>query len=148
MKSKSIRGKAIVILQRNKQYLFTVCFEESTGRIFYIPVGGGIEFGEYAIDAAKREALEEIGQEIEIVQLLDISENIFEYNGAAEHEIVFIFKAEFKDKAAYDMELVGNKNDDSRQLKLTWASVDEVNANGISVYPSSLLKIIMEQYEK
>jgi len=49
--------------------------------VFYIPIGGGVEAGEYAIDAAKREVPEEVGQEIENICLLDISENIFTFNG-------------------------------------------------------------------
>lgn len=93
---KYIRGKSIVILEKDKRFLFTVCFEQITKKIFYVPVGGGIEFGEHSLATAKREVLEEIGEETENEQLIDISENIFTFNGLNEHEIVFVYKAEFK----------------------------------------------------
>ena len=92
----SIRGKSIVLFELDNKFLFTVCAEETTNKIFYIPVGGGIEFGEHSGDAAKREVMEEIGQEIKNLRLLDIMENIFTYNRINEHEIVFIYIADLK----------------------------------------------------
>ncbi len=94
-----IRGKSVVILEHKTKFLFTVCIETS-GKVYYIPIGGGIEFGEHSSEAGKREALEEIGQEVINLQLLNVSENILKYNEVDEHEIVFIYKAEFKNKNA------------------------------------------------
>ena len=137
---KYIRAKAVVIFEHQSKFLFTVCDEESKG-IFFIPVGGGVEFGEHSIAAAKREVLEEIGQEIKTEQLLDISENIFTYNGIEEHEIVFLYKAEFKNNQAH-LNLVGNLNDKGKQIELTWATIDEIREKEINIYPFNLLEIL------
>jgi len=137
----NIRGKAIVVFEHQEKFLFTVCFDKITNDIFYIPVGGGIEFGEYSIDAAKREVLEEIGQEIDNVQLLNVSENIFKFNGINEHEIVFIYKASFKDPQAYH-HLNANKNDKGETIAVIWAPLSEINKNKIKTYPEGLLQIL------
>ena len=138
---KYIRAKSVVVFKYENRFLFTLCTEETTSKIFYIPVGGGVEFGEHSSDAAKREVMEEIGQEIENLQLLDIVENIFTYNAINEHEIVFIYIADLKNKDAYHS-LVANKNDKGESIKLTWASVEEIKSKNINVYPFQLLRLL------
>jgi ADP-ribose pyrophosphatase len=65
----SIRAKAIAIIKDENKFLFTICKESSTGKNYYIPVGGGINFGEYSINAIKREFMEEVGLELIKLQL-------------------------------------------------------------------------------
>ncbi len=137
-----IRGKAIVILEKEGKFLFTICYEHVQEKVFYIPVGGGIEFGEHSIDAAKREVLEETGEEIENVKLIDTSENIFSFNGIKEHEIVFIYSAGFKDKSAYKKELRGRQNDKGEEIKLVWASLYDIAGKNINLYPPGLLPLL------
>ena len=71
---------------------------------FQRPLGGHVEFGEYALDTIHREFLEEIGQVLTDVRLLGVLENIFGWRGGTEHEVVFIFTAAFADEAAYEIE--------------------------------------------
>ena len=141
---KQIRCKSIVVFQHRDKFLFTDCMEESTGQAFYIPVGGGVEFGEYSVDAAKREVEEEIGEKIENVRLLTISENIFEYNKVKEHEIVFVYKADFKNEGSYSSSLKGGLNAEGKEIKLTWASLDEIKQKNIRVYPGKLMQVLEE----
>ena len=136
-----IRGKAIVIIRNEDRFLFTVCFDSEKQEVFYIPVGGGIEFGEYSADAAAREALEETGHEVTNLQLLGITENIFRYNSKDEHEILFTYLADFKDPAAYTS-LNAGLDIDGNTIELTWATIDEVAERKVRVYPSSLLEIL------
>jgi ADP-ribose pyrophosphatase YjhB (NUDIX family) len=74
-----------------------------SGVPFHRPLGGHVEFGEYAAETVRREFREEIGQELTEVRLAGVLENIFEWDGATEHEIVFIYTAAFADAAAYDI---------------------------------------------
>ena len=70
---------------------------------FHRPLGGHVEFGEYAEATVHREFAEEIGQALTDVVLLGVVENIFEWQGATAHEIVFVYAAAFRDPAAYEM---------------------------------------------
>jgi 8-oxo-dGTP pyrophosphatase MutT (NUDIX family) len=137
-----IRRKAMMIFKYKGKYLFTVCIEEEKNKIFYIPAGGGIEFGEHSRAAAKREVMEETNQEIENEKLVDISEHIFTFNGIDEHGIVFIYSAEFKDKSAYTTQIKGGFNSEGQEIKLVWAPLDEIQHNKIRVYPESLSEIL------
>jgi ADP-ribose pyrophosphatase YjhB (NUDIX family) len=73
-------------------------------RPFHRLLGGHVEFSEYAIDAIHREFGEEIGQRLTGVRLLGVLENIFQWQGATAHEVVFVFRAAFADPAAYEIE--------------------------------------------
>ncbi len=137
-----LRGKAIVLFLHDGKFLFTVCYEQEKKETFYIPVGGGIEFGEYSLDAARREVKEEIGQEIEKEKLLEITENIFTFNGVREHEIVFIYLAEFSDKQAYSKSLEGGINAEGKTIQLVWASLADIIRDNIKLYPSGLSTIL------
>ena len=74
-----------------------------SGELFHRPLGGHVEFGEYALDTVHRELQEEIGQALTRVRLAGVLENIFRWGGATQHEIVFIFTAAFADEAAYEI---------------------------------------------
>ncbi len=74
-----------------------------SGALFHRPLGGHVEFGEYALDTVHREFREEIGQALTGVRLAGVLENVFEWEGATQHEIVFVFTAAFADETAYDV---------------------------------------------
>jgi ADP-ribose pyrophosphatase YjhB (NUDIX family) len=135
------RAKAVLIIAHSRKFLFTVCVEKTTGTIYYIPVGGGIEFGEHSSKAARREMLEETGQPVINLSLLQVSENTFVFNGIDEHEIVFIYKADFANDEAYHSILHGN-NDNGDAIKFVWATIKEIKEQSISVYPFNLLEIL------
>lgn len=58
---------------------------------FHRAIGGGIEFGETAEEALRREFAEELGVTLTDVRLLDVVENIFDYEGHPGHEIAFVY---------------------------------------------------------
>lgn len=58
---------------------------------FHRAIGGGIEFGETAEEALRREFMEELGVTLDGVTLLAVVENIFEYEGSPGHEIAHVF---------------------------------------------------------
>jgi ADP-ribose pyrophosphatase YjhB (NUDIX family) len=96
--------KAMVVIRRPRDGALLVSEEANpSGELFHRPLGGHVEFGEYALDTVHREFREEIGQALTGVWLAGVLENIFQWGGATQHEIVFIFTAAFADEAAYQI---------------------------------------------
>jgi ADP-ribose pyrophosphatase YjhB (NUDIX family) len=97
--------KAMAIIQRPRDGALLVSEDvDPSGALFQRPLGGHVEFGEYALDTVRREFLEETGQALTDTRLVGVIENIFQWAGATQHEIVFIFTAAFADDAAYELE--------------------------------------------
>ena len=105
---------------------------------FQRPLGGHVEFGEYALDTIHREFLEEIGQVVTDVRLLGVLENIFGWRGGTEHEVVFIFTAAFADEAAYEIEEQPIR-DDTEPGRVLWRQADAVSP---PLYPAGLSELI------
>ena len=94
----------MVLIRRSRDDALLVSEETNpSGGLFHRPLGGHVEFGEYALDTVHREFREEIGQALAGVQLAGVLENIFQWGGATQHEIVFVFTAAFADEAAYEI---------------------------------------------
>ena len=92
---------------------------------FQRPLGGHVEFGEYALDTVCREFREEIGQELTDVRLLGVLENIFGWRGDTEHEVVFIFAAAFASVAAYEVQ--EQRILDNPDRRVLWRPADAVS---------------------
>ncbi len=94
----------MVLIQRPRDGALLVSEEANpSGELFHRPLGGHVEFGEYALDTVHREFREEIGQALTGVLLAGVLENIFRWGGATKHEIIFVFTAAFADEAAYEI---------------------------------------------
>jgi ADP-ribose pyrophosphatase YjhB (NUDIX family) len=78
----SIRAKAVCVCRRSDCILVGPGLDSVKGEMFYGPLGGGVEFGERAADAIRREMFEELGVQLGDVTLLGVLENIFTYDGA------------------------------------------------------------------
>jgi ADP-ribose pyrophosphatase YjhB (NUDIX family) len=104
---------------------------------FQRPLGGHVEFGEYALDTIHREFVEEIGQRLTGVRLLGVLENIFPWQGGTEHEVVFIFSAAFADEAAYEIE--EQVIADDTESRVLWRTPGTVSP---PLYPAGLTELI------
>ena len=106
---------------------------------FQRPLGGHVEFGEYALDTSHREFGEEIGQRLTSVRLLGVLENIFPWQGGTEHEVVFIFSAALADPAAYEIEEQVIADDTDPKGRVLWRAPGTVRP---PLYPAGLAELI------
>ena len=135
MDSKRQIIKAMAVIRRPRDGALLV--SEAADGSFQRPLGGHVEFGEYARDTIHREFGEEIGQRLTGVRRLGVLENIFPWRGGTEHEVVFIFSAAFADPAAYEIEeqVIADKTDD----RVIWRAPGTVRP---PLYPAGLAELI------
>jgi ADP-ribose pyrophosphatase YjhB (NUDIX family) len=129
--------KAMAVIRRARDGALLV--SASADPLFQRPLGGHVEFGEYAVDTIHREFLEEIGQELTDVRLLGVLENIFPWRDGTEHEVVFIFAAAFADEAAYEIEDQLIRDDTEPKDRVIWRPADAVSP---PLYPAGLTELI------
>jgi len=140
--SNQIRPLAICIFRDGDRILVGEGYDPVKRETFYRPLGGGIEFGERAEDALRREVREEIGAEIESLQYLFTLENIFTFNGEAGHEIVMVFDARFADDGLYAQKSIkGTETDGNQQFpfEAMWMRVSDFGPQA-PLYPDGLLE--------
>lgn len=87
-----IRGKVIGLAEHESQILVCEVLNDEGILKGWCPLGGGIEFGETAEEALKREIHEELGCTIQITSKPIICENLFDHQGVKGHEIIFAFQ--------------------------------------------------------
>jgi ADP-ribose pyrophosphatase YjhB (NUDIX family) len=70
MESRGPVVKAMVLIQRSRDGALLVSEDANpSGELFHRPLGGHVEFGEYALNTVHRELREEIGQALTGVRL-------------------------------------------------------------------------------
>ncbi len=135
-KRQIIKAMAVVRRPRDRALLVSE-HVDSRDPPFQRPLGGHVEFGEYAIDTVRREFGEEIGQELTGVRLLGVLENIFGWRGGTEHEVVFIFTAAFAAASAYEIE--EQRIRDNADRRVLWRPANAVSP---PLYPAGLTGLI------
>jgi ADP-ribose pyrophosphatase YjhB (NUDIX family) len=130
--------KAMAVIRRPRDGALLVSEADSGSEpLFQRPLGGHVEFGEYAVDTIHREFLEETTQVVTDVRLLGVLENIFGWRGGTEHEVVFIFTAAFASAAAYEIE--EQRILDNPDRRVLWRPADAVSP---PLYPAGLPELI------
>ncbi len=95
MEPAKIKVKAMCVIVRNgNEILAGLGRDEVKGEDFGRIIGGGVEFGETAEAAVRREFQEELGTDLENLEFIKVIENTFTFNGQPGHEIIFMFKGE------------------------------------------------------
>jgi ADP-ribose pyrophosphatase YjhB (NUDIX family) len=133
--------KAMAVIRRPRDGALLVSEDANpAGALFHRPLGGHVEFGEYADHTVRRELLEEIGQRLSDVRLLGVLENIFDWDGSRAHEIVFVFSASFQDDSAYEIaeqRILDHAADDEALVR--WRHADAVSP---PLYPDGVADLI------
>ena len=98
----AIRAIAVAVIRKGDAVLVQHGVDPLSGGRFYRLPGGGIEHGERAVDALRREFREELGAELVAPMLLTVIENIFAHADERWHEIVFVFETRLANPALYE----------------------------------------------
>ena len=117
----NVRASGIII-HDNKILLHKNINEEH-----YALIGGRVAIGESSEEALKREIMEEMGKEVEIIEGLTTVENFFEMKGSKYYEILFVHKLEFKDEK--DKKILDTiKNIEGKDyLRYEWIDIDKID---------------------
>lgn len=135
MPEPSIRPISIGVVRRGGDLL--VCKGVDDGVEFFRPLGGGIEFGESAEAALRREFAEELAAELAEVRLLGVLESRFLYNGVPGHEIVFAFTAALTGTGAGLPAVVVDTGE-----AISWEPVDTFRRGAAHLYPVGLIELL------
>jgi ADP-ribose pyrophosphatase YjhB (NUDIX family) len=138
----SIRPLALAVIRRGDDLLVFEGHDRTKNETFYRPLGGGIEFGERAVDALRRELREELAAELAGIALLGVLENLFTAFGRPGHEIVFLYAADLLDPTLYERDHVGHVLDDGSPV--TWQPLRRFTGqNGTApLYPHGLADLL------
>lgn len=123
-----IRVIAIAIVRRGDDLLVFEGFDEVKRDFYYRPLGGGVEPGERADEALAREMREELGTGIINVKHLAVLENLFECNGKAGHEIVFVFSCDLVDHSIYERDAIDAFEHSGDPMRVVWRNVNAFDA--------------------
>lgn len=111
----------------------------SEGEAFWTFPGGRAEIGETASQTLIREMKEELNEDIEVIRLLWLVENFFDYAQKNYHELAFYFLMQFPKRSPY---LVKNKSfrgmEGGIPMEFKWFPVDCNVLKDLPLLPSFL----------
>ena len=131
---KTIRIKAMCIFLHEGKMLVAQGLEKKTDKPFYRVLGGSLNPFEKSIDAVRREIQEELHTDIKNIELLEVIENIFEFEGEKGDEIVFLYKADLVNEALYTQETI-RIVEEAYELDAKWVPVEDILGGDVPLYP-------------
>lgn len=138
-KFKEIRPIVLGLIKRDNKILVSKGYDNIKAEEFYRSIGGGIEFLENSKDALKREFKEELGIDINVGQFLEISENIFTYNGKNAHELILFYNVNIKES---DYKEIYHIIDDNCETDAMWIDIDKFKNKELKLYPEQVFKYL------
>ncbi|OME95530.1 NUDIX hydrolase [Paenibacillus amylolyticus] len=139
---KPIRNSAKAVIVQDGR-LLVIRLEDQYGTAYVFP-GGGQEKGEELKDAVARECLEEIGQAVNVGELLHIREYIGKNHEFAEwdadiHQVEFYFACSLFDPEATVFE---GSNPDDHQVAVEWIALEDLS--NIRLYPKTIGELLLK----
>ncbi len=129
MNEQNIRNRVAVVISENGRILLVQ--HEKYGKKYWLLPGGGVEYGETLAETGKRELKEETNLDVEIGDLLFVSESIpLDHH---RHVINYYFEGKL---AGGDIQV----GDDSVLRDVQWLPVEEIP--NITMYPDTKLELL------
>lgn len=144
MKENTIRIKAMCLFKHADKVLVGKGYDKTTNQPFYRILGGSIHFGETSQEAVQREIREELNSDITELELINITENLFEYEGIKGHEIVFLFKGNLTNEKIYEEDIIHVVEEDY-EFDAEWIPIQEIIDGPIKLYPDDDIEQILNQ---
>lgn len=136
-----IRAIAICIFRNKNRILVAEGIDPVKNTVFYRPLGGGIEYGEYSEETIHREIKEELGAEVTALRYLGTIENIFVVNNQTGHEIVQVYDGKLVNLKLYEQNELDGIEEGTDQFKAMWKHLNEFGSQN-PLYPDGLLEML------
>lgn len=132
-----IRVIAVGLLVQDEWVLAEEYVGHDDGDRFLRAPGGGVEFGEQADGAIRREFAEELGVVLDEAHLICVTENIFDARGTRGHEIVYVYEIRCAalEQLPHEDRLPVLDSDTT----VGWYRLEDLGPAGIPFYPEGLL---------
>jgi len=138
----NIRPKVIISVFNNHEVLLKVDHDSKSNYTTFIPVGGGVDFGETLVIAALRELEEEIQIKNVPLKYLGFHEYIFKTNNVDRHELMFHYACPISNIIRKNIPSMGVDNGQS--FKIKWFTKEEVKSIKHSLVPPNIYSELQE----
>ncbi|WP_334153107.1 NUDIX hydrolase [Microbacterium sp.] len=137
----AIRNIAVGLPIKDGHLLALSGTDHTRGLDFLRAIGGGIEFGERADDALRREFMEELGVELQEVELLGVRENIFTYEGEPGHEFAHIYAVSSVELDAVPLDAELHVLDEGSPVR--WVPISEIRDGERVLFPDGATELLI-----
>ncbi len=140
MNTNSIRVRASAVFIHQGKILVHVVENRDDGKVWLIPPGGGLRYGESSFQALEREIREELGWSILVESLIGSFESFHSVNGMEEHEISFVYRARPSSTAEFAFSSREIVEDNGKRKTLQWFEIESITDSKHLLYPQGLLE--------
>ncbi len=142
MSTKTIRVRAAAVILMDNRILAHVVQNSDDGKTWFIPPGGGLQYGESSTIALRREIKEELEWDISIERLFGCFESCHTINGVDEHEISFVYEAKPCKGSTLSFAKREIVEDNGTKKTFQWIELKDLAQPQHLLYPEGLLEKI------
>jgi predicted NUDIX family NTP pyrophosphohydrolase len=139
----NINVKALGLHWRNGCILAAEVYDSHGQAAGVRPLGGTVEFGESSEVALRREFMEELGVEVQVLSGPLIIDNIYHFEGENGHEIIFLYEIGFGNDDYQNLDTITFQESDGTSGTARWYDPKELDRLGCpDLYPKGLKALL------